>query len=97
MTTKRKKAMSPEAREKQLISKAVDLAERQLEDGTASPSVITHYLKMASKREEIEREILEKQKELINAKTKNLESGANSEEIYKEALEAMTKYTPAKD
>ena len=35
-------ALTPEARENQLISLAVDLAERQLREGTASSQVITH-------------------------------------------------------
>ena len=66
-------ALSPEARENQMISLAVDLAERQLQDGTASSQVITHYLKLGSTKERIEKEILEKQKELISAKTEALQ------------------------
>ena len=52
----------------QLVSLAVDLAEKQLREGTASSQVITHYLKLGSTKERIEKEILEKQKELIEAK-----------------------------
>ena len=58
-------ASSPEAREKQLISLAVNLAEKQLMEGTASSQVITHYLKLGSTREQLETEIREKKKELI--------------------------------
>ena len=58
-------ALTPEARENQLISLAVDLAEKQLREGTASSQVITHYLKLGSTKERIEKEILEKQKDLI--------------------------------
>ena len=60
--------MTPEARENQLIYLATNLAEQQLKDGTASSQVITHYLKLGSTKERIEKEILEKQKELISAK-----------------------------
>ena len=67
-------ALTPEARENQLISLAVDLAEQQLREGTASSQVITHYLKLGSTKERIEKEILEKQKELISAKTEALQS-----------------------
>ena len=67
-------ALTPEARENQLISLAVDLAEKQLREGTASSQVITHYLKLGSTKERIEKEILEKQKDLIDAKTQNLKS-----------------------
>ena len=62
---KNRVATSPEARENQLISLAVDLAEQQLRDGTASSQVISHFLKLASTKERLEREILEKHKDLI--------------------------------
>ncbi len=85
-------ALSPEAREQQLISLAVDQAEKQLREGTASSQVITHFLKMGSTRERIEKEILEKQRELISAKTQALQSAERVEELYKNALEAMKNY-----
>ena len=50
-TKKNRIATSPEARENQLIALAVDLAEQQLRDGTASSQVISHFLKMASTKE----------------------------------------------
>ena len=76
-----------------MISLAVDLAEKQLREGTASSQVITHYLKLGSTKERIEKEILEKQKELITAKTENLKAAARVEELYKEAISAMRKYS----
>ena len=85
-------ATTPEARENQMISLAVDLAEQQLLDGTASSQVITHYLKLGTMKEKIEREILEKQKQLIEAKTENLQSAKRIEELYTEALDAMRNY-----
>ena len=86
-------ATTPEARENQLISLAVDLAERQLLEGTASSQVITHYLKLGSTKEKIEREILEKQKMLIEAKTENLQSSKRIEELYTNAINAMKSYS----
>lgn len=86
-------AMSPEARENQLISLAVDLAEQQLLDGTASAQVITHYLKLATTRERIEKEILERQKELIEAKTENLKALKRLDELYSDAMTAMKEYS----
>lgn len=87
-----KPARSPEERENQMVALAIDLAERQLIEGTASSQVITHYLKIGSTKERLEREILSKQKELIEAKTENLHSSAKSEELYANALEAMRRY-----
>jgi len=86
-------ALSPEARENQLISLAIDLAEKQLLEGTASSQVITHYLKLGSTKEKIEKEILMKQKELIEAKTQSLQSVKRIEELYKNALDAMRSYS----
>ena len=89
---RRPPATTIEARENQLISLAVDLAEQQLASGTASSQVITHYLKMGSTKERLEKEILEKQKDLLVAKTDALHSGKKVEELYKNALSAMRSY-----
>ncbi len=90
---KRRPALTPEARENQLISLAVDLAEEQLANGTASSQVITHYLKLGSTKEKIEKEILEKQKELLEAKTEAMRSAQRVEELYENALNAMRSYS----
>lgn len=86
-------ALTPEARENQMISLAVDLAEKQLMEGTASSQVITHYLKLGSTKEKIEKEILEKQKQLIEAKTQSLQSAQRIEELYTDALKAIRRYS----
>ena len=86
-------ATTPEARENQLIALAVDLAEKQLLEGTASSQVITHYLKLGTQKEKIEREILEKQKELITAKTEALQATKRIEELYSNAIAAMKTYS----
>lgn len=92
---KSRPATTPEAREQQLVNLAVTLAEKQLRDGTASPSVINHFLKIASKREYLEREILEKNAKLIEAKAKNIDKERESEETAKAAIEAMKNYSPS--
>lgn len=91
--SKRAPAKTPEARENQLISLAVDLAEKQLLEGTASSQVISHYLKLGSTKERIEKEILESKKELIQAKTEALQSGKRVEELYSKALDAIRSYS----
>lgn len=88
-----KPAITPEARENQMVAYAIDLAEKQLREGTASSQVITHYLKIGSTKERIEKEILEKQKELIVAKTEALQSAKRVEELYENALKAMRNYS----
>lgn len=86
-------ALTPEARENQMVNLADTLAEKQLRDGTASPSVIVHYLKMGSMREKLERERLEKENELLKAKTEELKSARRIEELYADAIKAMQKYS----
>lgn len=90
---RRPPAITPEGREDQLIALAVNLAEKQLSDGTASSQVISHYLKLGSTKERIEKEILEEQRELIKAKTAALKSAKKVEELYKQALDAMRSYS----
>ena len=91
-TKKSRPAISPEARENQLISLAVDLAEQQLRGGTASSQVITHYLKLGTTRERLEKEKLEEENKLLKAKTENLQSQKRVEDLYTKALNAMRKY-----
>lgn len=84
--------LTPESRENQLISLAVDLAEQQLREGTASSQVIAHFLKLGSTKASLEKEKLARENELLRAKTENLESAKRIEELYKDALDAMRTY-----
>lgn len=92
---KMRPALTPEARENQLVSLAVDLAEKQLMEGTASSQVITHYLKLGSSKYKAEKEKLERENELLRAKTESLESAKRIEELYEDALKAMRNYSGA--
>lgn len=89
---KTRPALTPEARENQMISLAVDLAEKQLKEGTASSQVITHFLKLATVREKLERERLIKENKLLEAKTESIERSDRIESMYKDAIAAMRRY-----
>lgn len=89
----RRPARTPEARESQLINMAMDLAEKQLADGTASATVIAQVLKMGSMREKLEREKLERENEHLRAKTESLQSMKEMEIRYKEAMDAFRSYS----
>lgn len=91
-TPKRRPATTPEARENQLISLAVDLTEKQLREGTASSQVISHYLKLGSSREKLEQERLKKENHLLQVKAEAMESAKRVEELYGKALNAMRAY-----
>lgn len=89
----RRPPTTPEAHEQQLISLATDLAERQLVNGTASSQVITHFLKLASTREQLEQQKLQRENLLLSAKVDQIASGARIESLYENALSAMRTYT----
>lgn len=89
---KRRTEITPEAREAHLISLATDLAEKQLREGTASSQVITHYLKMGSRREQLEREILANQSKMMEAKTEQIHQAARLDEVAEAAIQAMRQY-----
>lgn len=91
-SAKSRPAIDPEARQNQLIALAVDLAEQQLQDGTASSQVITHYLKQGSMRERLENERLREENKLLKAKTELLKSEKRSEALIEEALKAFRNY-----
>lgn len=89
---RRPPATTPEARENQMISLAVDLAEKQLAEGSASSQVISHYLKLGSSRERLEQERLARENELLAAKSEAMASQKRVEELYETALNAMRSY-----
>lgn len=86
-------ALTPEARENQLIALAMNAAEQQLLDGTASSQVITHFLKLGTVKEQLEMEKLRRESVLLEAKVKALESTRHIEELMEKAILAMKDYT----
>ena len=97
--TKRKlrQPLTQEAKENQMISLSMDLAMQQLMDGTASSQVITHFLKLGSTKEKLERERLVEENKLLRAKTEALESSKRAEELYAEVISAFNRYSGHKD
>lgn len=90
---RRRRATTAERRENQLIALAMNEAERQMEAGTASATVITHYLKLATTREQREMEKLENENALLRAKKEQIDSAARVEELYGRAITAMRAYS----
>lgn len=90
-------ALSPEAREGQMISLAMDCAEEQLRNGTASSQVITHFLKLATAKAELEKEKLKQENELLRAKTDSQKSQQRSDEFYEKVLNAFKQYSGQDD
>lgn len=86
-------ALTPEARENQLIALAVDLVEQRLLDGTASSQETTHFLKLGSMKNRLEMEKLKEENKLLQAKTESIQSAKKVEELYAEAINAMRRYS----
>lgn len=84
--------LTPEAKESQMISLAHDLAEKQLREGTASSQVITHFLKMGSEKERLEREKLEEENRLLRAKTKAIDNEGEYRKLVEDAIDAIRGY-----
>lgn len=85
-------ALTPEARENQLIAKAINLAEKQIDEGTASSQVITHFLKLGTEKAKLEQEKIRMETDMLKAKTDALQSAKHVEELYANALKAMKIY-----
>ena len=89
----RRPATTPNGRENQMIALSMDLAERQIRDGSASSQVLVHFLKLGSSREKLEQERIAREVELAGAKIEIMQSQKRIEELYGEALNAMRSYS----
>lgn len=87
-------ALTPAGREARMVAYAMDLAEEQLRNGTASSQVITHFLKLGTESAKLELERLKNETELIKAKKENIQTGKELKALYAEALVAMSRYRP---
>ncbi|WNN94506.1 hypothetical protein SEA_LEWANDO_2 [Arthrobacter phage Lewando] len=90
---RRPPATTPEARENELIAASYDLAEKQIAEGTASAQIITHFLRMGTQRERLERSKIEQENLVLKAKVEAMASSARVEEMYGKALSAMRAYS----
>lgn len=90
---KRPPAKTPEEQEGRMISLAMNLAEQQLIDGTASSTTISHYLKLASTREQEEMKKLKAEVKLLEAREQQVGSQEENKQMYAEAIAAFKLYS----
>lgn len=88
-------ARTPETKENQMISMAFNLAEEKLRDGTASSQLITHFLKLATEREQLEKDRLRAELAVAEAKIDHMKSQVTSQKLYEDALKAFADYSGA--
>lgn len=93
----RRPALTPEARENQLISEAIDLVEQRILNGTASSQETTHFLKLGSTKAQYEKEVLKMQRDLMQAKIDNIKSYEKNEEFQQQVIEMFKKYSGEED
>ena len=90
-------AKSLKGREDQIIAMAYDEVERRISNGTATGPELVHFLKRGSPKEQLEMEILEKEKALLEAKTEQMATQKKVEELYANAIAAMKSYGTSND
>lgn len=90
-------ALTPEDRENQLIAASMDLAEKQIREGTASAQVVTHFLRLGSSKYRLENEKLKTENRLLEAKIEAYESQQDIKQLYQEAIDAMRRYSGRED
>lgn len=91
--TKKRPPLTPEAKENQMISLAMDLVEQRLIDGTATSQETTHFLKLATSKAKLENKLLEAQTEMAIAKKEALKAQQRSDEMFAEAIKAFKSYS----
>lgn len=85
-------AMNPDDQEDELISLAVDLAMQRLRDGTASNQLVSEIIKLGTAKERLTREKLQRENEMLKAKTESIQAARENGERYIEAIRAMKVY-----
>lgn len=89
---RRPPATTIEGRENQLINLAYEEAERQIRAGNATSQLLTHFLKMGTSRELLEKEKLRNETALAQAKVASIASTGEQKELYERAIRAMSMY-----
>lgn len=90
-------AMSSEARDAQMSSLAYDLVEQRLRDGTATSQETTYFLKLSSPVATRQQKKLDKEIELLEAKTEAIKAAKRMDEVYMEAIGAFKLYAGEQD
>jgi uncharacterized protein involved in exopolysaccharide biosynthesis len=85
--------LTPEAHQNKLVSLALEQAEKELREGTASSQIITHFLKIATTRDQIELEKIQLEKELLSERIRSEQSHQNLETMFANVISALKSYT----
>ena len=89
---RRPPARTRERRTQQLVVLAEELVEERLRNGTASPTEVTAVLRLGTAQELANVERIKAQTDYLHAQRAKAESETVREEMFKEAMEAMSRY-----
>lgn len=90
---RRTPAKTPDERESMLVSAAMDLAERQIAEGTASSQLLTHFAKLGSSRERLEQDRLRNENAVLRKKLETMEAAVDLKNLMEDALSAFKGYS----
>lgn len=85
-------SVDAEDEESKMISLAVRQAEKQLIEGTASSQIVVHYLRLGSKKAELELENAVLQNRLLEERIVNERSAAEINNLFVQVMESLTEY-----
>ncbi len=86
-------ALTPEDAEDDLVALAVNLARQRLIDGTASNQLVSDIIKRGTVKEQLQKEKLMRENELLRVKAEAITSMKAMEELYNNAINAMKSYS----
>lgn len=86
-------AITVEQEERECISLAVELAKKQMREGTATSQVICHYLDMASPLTKEKARKVKLENDYLEAKIKSIELAETQTKMLEDAFNAFKTYT----
>lgn len=90
---RRSPAKTPEERESQLISKSLNLIEKQIEDGSISSTVLAIYAKASTERDRLEKDRLRNENEVLKKKVESMEAAIDVKNLLEDALGVFRGYS----
>lgn len=94
---RRSRPKTPLEHESLLISKSLNLIEKQIDDGSIPATVLAIYAKAGTERERLEKERLHNENAVLRKKLETMEAAIDVKNLMEEALYAFKGYTGQKD
>lgn len=92
---RRSPAKTPEERESVLVSKSLNLIEKQIDDGTISSTVLSIYARAGTERDRLEKERLRSENDVLVKKLETMEAAVDVKNLMEDALSAFRGYSGA--